>query len=456
MSVPTQDKTVTFKVELRNDANVGPLYRISGAVKIKNLVDLISIEDLTANPRRPKRTTITEDIMQTIQTAPEMLPFYSKGILIGSSDVVERDRDRFQLHFADPDREGVLDGGHNLMAIALVLLGEVGVSEKALRKVKFWDQLKEAWAENTTALKALRQDTSPTLDALVPLEIIAPLAGPEAGDGLAEFNNLIMGICANRNQNAQLAADAIANKSGVFDFLKESMPAELADQVTWSTNDNKRIDPRMLVSLLWVSLGKVPTLGNYGIKPITPTSAYSSKAASLQRFTDLVEADGAAEKTDDGKSYVVLDGYIASAFEMIVDILNCHDYIYTGFKDAYNENGGSFGRIGAVKKTSKGTNRTLVTNQLVEHEVPPSGYLIPLLFSIQALIKDDAEAGRLTWHKPPLEFLQAPGNLTKLVGALKPIIEMANWNPQTVGKNSASYEVTYAKLRELLFDDLLG
>ena len=141
MSVPTQDKTVTFKVELRNDANVGPLYRISGAVKIKNLVDLISIEDLTANPRRPKRTTITEDIMQTIQTAPEMLPFYSKGILIGSSDVVERDRDRFQLHFADPDREGVLDGGHNLMAIALVLLGEVGVSEKALRKVKFWDQL---------------------------------------------------------------------------------------------------------------------------------------------------------------------------------------------------------------------------------------------------------------------------------------------------------------------------
>ncbi|MBL7284753.1 hypothetical protein GW964_00525 [Corynebacterium godavarianum] len=49
-----------------------------------------------------------------------------------------------------------------------------------------------------------------------------------------------------------------------------------------------------------------------------------------------------------------------------------------------------------------------------------------------------------------------PGNLTKLVGALKPIIEMANWNPQTVGKNSASYEVTYAKLRELLFDDLLG
>ena len=141
---------------------------------------------------------------------------------------------------------------------------------------------------------------------------------------------------------------------------------------------------------------------------------------------------------------------------MIVDILNCHDYIYTGFKDAYNENGGSFGRIGAVKKTSKGANRTLVTNQLVEHEVPPAGYLIPLLFSIQALIKDDAEAGRLTWHKPPLEFLQAPGNLTKLVGALKPIIEMANWNPQTVGKNSASYEVTYAKLRELLFDDLLG
>ena len=40
MSVPTQDKTVTFKVELRNDANVGPLYRISGAVKILSLIHI--------------------------------------------------------------------------------------------------------------------------------------------------------------------------------------------------------------------------------------------------------------------------------------------------------------------------------------------------------------------------------------------------------------------------------
>lgn len=454
MSVATQDRTVILKIAMRNDGNVGPLYRVSGAVQIRNLIDLITIENLTANPRRPKRTTITEDIVQTIQTAPEMLPYYSKGLLIGSSDVIERDRDRFQLHFADVEREGVLDGGHNLMAIALVLLGEAGVEEKILRKAKYWDELKEIWNEHLDELKDVRNGSSPSLDALVPIEIVAPLSGAAAGDGLGEFNNLILGICANRNQNAQLAAEAVANQSGVFEFLKASMPEDLADEVTWSTNDNKRIDPRLLVALLWLSLAKVPTLAEHKVKPLTSTSAYSSKAAALDRFTDLMKAPGAAEKSKDGKSYIVLDSYIESAFDMIMDILHCYDYIYAGFKDAYNVNGGAFGRIGAVKKASKGENRTLVSNEIVNHEVPPAGYLMPVLFSIQALIKVDTDAEKLVWHKDPLEFFQKEGHLAEVIGALKPIIEMANWNPQTVGKNSASYEVTFAKLRGLLFDSM--
>ncbi|MBA1836092.1 AIPR family protein [Corynebacterium wankanglinii] len=458
MDAQTVDRSAILKVEMANDTKVGPLRRITGLVQAKGLIDLITSEDLEANPRRPKRTSITEDIVETLQTAPEMMAFYSKGLLIGCSEVMTRDRDRFQLHFEDPQREGVLDGGHNLMAIALALLNQAGVSDGELRKVKFWDQLKDCWNRNYKQVSELKRESdTPTLEALVPVEIVAPLdESNDVGDTMAEFNNLIISICANRNQNAQLAAEAIANQSGVFDFLKASLPEELVNDVTWSTNDNKRIDPRMLVSLAWVSLGEVPTLENYNVSPLAPTTAYSGKAESLKRFRELMEAEGATEKTSEGKSYVVIDDFIASAFEMVPEILKCYDIMYKGYKDAYNTNGGAFGRISAVKKSSKGKNVALVSNEVIEHEVPPAGYLMPVVFSLQALLKADMEQQKLVWLTDPVEFFSEPNNLAAVVGAVKPIIEMANWDPTTVGKNAASYNAARAKARTIVLESLLA
>lgn len=451
------DQTTILKIEDAKDSNVGPLRRITGLVQTRNLIDLISQEELQANPRRPKQTAITKDIIETLQKSSDMMPFYSKGLLIGCADVQERDRSRFQLHFEDPDREGVLDGGHNLMAIALTLLQLVGVSDSEIRKIKYWDELKARWEKELKEIEALkRNEDSDALNARVPVEIIAPRIETGDGNATAEFNNLILSICANRNQNAQLAADAIANQSGVFDFLKACLPEDLVDEVTWSTNDNKRIDPRMLVSLTWIALGEVPTLSKYDVSPLPPTSAYSTKAEALSRFTKLMKADGATAQTNDGKSYVVIDSYIDSAFEMMPEILECYDIIYKGYKDAYNTTGGAFGRIGAVKKSSKKTNYTVFSNEEVGHEVPPSGFQLPVVFSLRALIKVNKDTQRLEWITPPVEFFNNTDNLQEIILALKPIIEMANWNPQTVGKNAASYNATYNCARNKVLEGLLG
>ncbi|MDK8245011.1 AIPR family protein [Corynebacterium sp. UMB10321] len=451
------DRTIVIKMAHRNMADIGPLNRITGLINIANCIDLITQEDLTANPRRPKRTAITQDIVETLLTSPEMMPFYSKGLLIGCSNVLERERNRYQLHFADPEREGVLDGGHNLMAIALTVLMAIGVPESQLRKIKFWDQLKECWTEHAKEIETLKREKhDPLLEVLVPVEIVAPRTEDADGDVITEFNNLILQICANRNQNAQLAADAIANQSGVFDFLKASLPEELVDDVTWSTNDNKRIDPRMLVSLTWVAMSKVPTLDDYDVAALPATTAYSSKAESLSRFTKLMQAKGAAEQTSDGKSYVVLDPYIASAFDMMPEILQCYDLMYKGYKEAYNATGGSFGRILAVKKTSKRVNYTPFSNEPVNHEVPPAGFLLPVVFALQALIKVDSENEQLIWMINPVEFFSDMNNLQEIIRALKPIIEMTNWNPQIVGKNAASYNATYDKARNMVLETLLG
>lgn len=450
-------RTTSIRIDNVNDATVGPLRRIQGISPIRSLIELITQEQLRANPRRPKQTTITKDIIETLQTSPEMMPYYSKGLLIGCSEVDERDRDRYQLHFSDEDREGVLDGGHNLMAIALALLMTVGVSESEIRKLKYWDQLKDCWNSHLREIESLkRADNERLLTAYVPVEIVAPRVDAEEETGITEFNNLILSICANRNQNAQLAADAIANQSGVFDFLKSSLPEEIVDDVTWSTNDNKRIDPRTVVSLTWVTLAKVPTLERYDVAPLPPTTAYSGKAESLSRFTKLMEAEGATEKTSDGKSYEVVDSYIASAFEMTPEILQCYDLIYKGYKDAYNATGGAFGRIQAVKKASMGKKRTLFSNEPIDHEVPPSGYLMPIVFSLQALITADENSGKMKWLIDPVEFFSDEKNLEQMVSALKPIIIMASYNPQTVGKSIASYNAAYDKARNMVLERMIG
>ncbi|MCW1061111.1 hypothetical protein OJ593_11440, partial [Streptococcus anginosus] len=78
--------------------------------------------------------------------------------------------------------------------------------------------------------------------------------------------------------------------------------------------------------------------------------------------------------------------------------------IYKGFRSAYNANNGAFGRISAVKKTSKTNNQTLFSGEEVPYEVPPLGYLMPVVFSLQSLIKVDNKKQILEWILSPTDF----------------------------------------------------
>lgn len=448
---------VILKVEYVSDSHIGMLRRITGFVKMRNLIGLVTDEDLEANPRHSKRTSITKDILDTLSANPGMMPFYSKGLLVGASEVLERDRHRFQLEFADRQREGVLDGGHNLLAIGITLLYEAGVPEKEINKVKVWSDLKECWNRHLARIEALKSEPSnPTLDALIPIEIISPSEDAGEAGSPSAFNELIVGICANRNQNAQLAAEAVANQSGTFDVLKRALPANISNEVAWRTNDKGHLDPRTIVALSWVTLATVPTLSKYGIQPLGGTTAYSSKAEALNRFSSLMGADGATRRTAEGTSLEVVDPYLESAFKMVNQVLQCYDLIFKGFRAAYNANNGSFGRISAVEKISKRKNRTLFSQEEVLYDVPPTGFMMPVVFSLQALVKVDDANRTLKWLVDPVEFYGDPNNLKELIGALKPIIEMADWDPQRVGKGGASYNSVREKARNMVLESMLG
>nr|WP_120491038.1 AIPR family protein [Corynebacterium lactis] len=446
--------TVIVRLRHSHTETVGPLSRTTGFVRVGDMIDLITTEEMEANPRHSKRSNITKDIMETLETSPEMMAFYSKGLLIGAAEVEERDRSRFQLTFLDRAREGILDGGHNTLAIGITLLELAGVPLKETRGIKIWNDLKEVWNAHLAEIKKLKGVTdNPTLDALVPVEILTARAADEASE--MNFSDTILNICANRNQNAQLSAEALANQAGMFDFLKASLPEDIVKEVSWRTNDGGRLDPRALAALAWVTLGKAPNLEKYKVTPLPGQIAYSGKAQALSRFTSLMESP-ATERTNDGKSYVVVDEGVASAFEMLPEVFACYDIIYKGYKDAYNNGGGKFGRINAVQRESKKVNKTLFSQEEFSHEVPPLGYLYPVVFSLQALIKVNKNTQRLEWLVDPVEFFSDAKNLANIVGALKPIIEMAEWDPQKVGKGEASYTSAREKARNMVLEAMLG
>src|SRR5690606_15038578 len=90
------------------------------------------------------------------------------------------DRRRYELRFENPHVEGILDGGHNMLAIGTHILTLATQDEKLARRLKRWSDFADAWVENRAAVKALSKaatddsDEPGPLDFLVPLEILVP------------------------------------------------------------------------------------------------------------------------------------------------------------------------------------------------------------------------------------------------------------------------------------------
>src|SRR5580704_5119908 len=206
------------------------LRRLEGTATAGSMIRLIDIADLTANPREAKKGDVTEGIQESLEKSPQWFPFKSKGILASASSCTPRDRNRFELTFNDEDIEGILDGGHNLLAIALhileIALGED--AEKALRGVKRWEQIPDVWKANREKVELIKEQ----LNFLTPLEVIYP---HDTAGGRDEFQNAVLDVAQARNNNAQLTDETRANKSGFYEAIKAALDESLVDQVEWKT-----------------------------------------------------------------------------------------------------------------------------------------------------------------------------------------------------------------------------
>jgi len=415
------------------------LRRIEGTATAGSMIRLIDVADLQANPREAKVGDVTDAIEDSLEETPNLFPFKTKGILLAAGKCELRERKRFQLHFDDEDIEGVLDGGHNLLAIALhILRRAIGEdADKALKGLKRWEMIPDVWKSNRDAIEKVKSK----LDFLTPLEVIFPQGSASGRD---DFESAVLDVARARNNNAELTEETKANKAGFYDAIRQSIDRELVEQIEWKTNDGGRIKVRELVALSWIALSRIePKVP--GKDEFSPVAMYRNKGACVAAYNTLMASDDISERAK-GEIRELKDKAVKSAIAMLKDIPALFDLIYEEFPEAYNEASPGFGRVSSVRiwdptkaessdpKYLSHAARTKFYRRECKYDFP-DGFIMPLVWALGELM--EYKDGRVTWRVDPARFIKK--NLAKTLKVYYGMIQMANYDPQKVGKTSACY-----------------
>ena len=418
--------------------------RTTGTVTAESIARLIDIADLQANPREAKTGSVTEAILETLESSPELFPFKSKGVLVASAACRELERSRFELTFGDDDIEGILDGGHNMLAIAVHIiskaLGEQD-ARRALKGARRWDDVISVWKKHRDSIESIRKE----LSFLVPVEIIYPQGTAEGRD---VYESAVLEIAQARNNNAQLTEETKANKAGFYDAIKGYIDPDLENEIEWKSNDGGRIKVRDLVALAWIPLSAIGDIeGIPELSGFSPTSIYRSKGQCVTSFNALMKNDLVSAKAK-GDIRELEHPVIRSALQMMRDIPALYDHVYERFPEAYNNVSPGFGRISSVRifepgrassKDSKYLSNPART-KFYRHEVKfdfPDGFIMPIVWGLRELIH--LENGALSWRTDPKKFIDK--NLSRFLEVYHGFIQMAAYDPQKVGKSASSYQL---------------
>jgi hypothetical protein len=433
---------VIIKFEAVAEQVHGSVKRVLGFVQAKSMLSLFDAADLEANPRSAKWGQVTAAIIDSITRDPDIFPFKTKGILIGTADYETLQRQRFELRFDDSTTEGILDGGHNMLAIGTHILITALGDEKIIRKIKNWDNFKELWVANREAIDAIRED----LTFLVPIEVLVP-ADLDDDAVVSDFRSELLEICAARNNNAELSLETKANQRGFYDAIKDALPKQVASRIEWKSNmAGGDVKVRDIIALSWIPLSLLKDLPPK-VKAPAPQNIYRNKGECAKLFDDLMSDDGVSERSGDGPLRALHNKAVHSAIKVLGDLPSLYDKIYADFPQSYNNAGGHFGRIGIVrmydpsKKVDKNKKytRTQPLTHFTEQEVDysyPDALIMPLVWGLRALM-EVTEDGEVRWRTNPQAFLDR--NLSTIALNYKLVLEMSRFDPQKLGKNEASY-----------------
>jgi len=416
------------------------LNKIIGLLDAKGMCNLIDNADLNANPRLAKSSKVTADIRETLETSPELFMFKSKGLLVSSRECEALDRNRYRLNFIEPELEGIVDGGHNTLAIASHLIS--CVIDKENIKAKTWEEVKDKWDEVKDDIRKYVESSSDLDDFYIPIEIIFPAKNNEG-----DFVEHILEISSARNNNAELTETARGNHSGYYRILADALDEEVEEKIEWKTNEpGKTIKAADIIALSMIPMmalqneGKLPS----DVSKINPVSIYSGKGQCVKIFNEIMKHDDVSEKKNSSDRIKLINPLVHSALKMMEIMPEAYDLIYRLFPDAYNFHSSGFGRITCVRnydgKTKGGSylSRQPYT-KYHEYEMYykyPDGFIIPVICGLTQIM--EIKGGELAWKVEPLEFIE--DNINEMVSVVVDMIKSNEYNPQSLGKNAGAYK----------------
>ena len=375
---------------------------------------------------------------------------------MGASYYERLQRSRYRLSFENTQIEGILDGGHNTLAIGTHILTCALRTNTITRKIRTWPDFKELWNEYREDVESLRklskdQDeySENALDFLVPLEILVP-SDLESEESTEAFNNSLLSICSARNNNVQLTSETKANKKGFYEDLRKALPANISNRVEWKTNDGGEIKVRDLIALAWIPLS---VLDASFVPRIVPQNIYRNKGECVRQFDTLMSRDDVSEATVGEYTRKVHNEAIRSALKLAGELPELYDKIYREFPFCYNENDGKFGKRNFVKMANNMRIKptSYFTTTPVEYRYP-DGLIMPLVYGLKALMEVNDD-GLVSWSQEPHVFLDQ--HLANIVRKYRVILDAFSCDPQKVGKNEGSYELVQDAFKtELMLQEI--
>lgn len=283
------EKSIIIKFDYSTEQTVEKITKIVGLVEARFIIPIIDGLNLEANPRSAKTGSVTDAIQDSIENDPKVFPFKTKGILLASSQYEKLDRGRVKITPDNPDIEGILDGGHNTLAIGLYILvramNSAGINFP--KGTKTWSEFKRLWEDYRDVIKdyleMLKSDsTMKDLNFYVPVELLVP-CDTEDFKCVEAFKNDLLEICAARNNNVELQLSAKSNQKGYFDTLRAYMTetnSSISDRIEWKLNEGGDIKVQDLIALTWIPLSLIDTVSDVdgrNIEPVAACKIYSGK-----------------------------------------------------------------------------------------------------------------------------------------------------------------------------------
>lgn len=456
-----------IRIEDASESCIGDLKKITGHISGKSIIPIIDNLDLEANPRASKSSSVTDDIQESIIKTPQLFAFKSKGILLAFSEYDELERSRYRFYVNNPKLEGILDGGHNTLAIGLYTLKKAYTyCEKSFPKqIKIWSDYKAIWDQSKEILEKYLNDNTDIKDFnyKISIEVIVPRDINDEACVRSFINNLFE-ICEARNNNAQLKDSDKANHKGFYEDLKvfmENKDPALAKRISWKSNEGGTIKAQDIVALSLIPLNLITSLKDEDqkiIEPIAPQKLYSAKGSCLQHFERIMASPEVTFINEADSKSKLINKEIESALEITAEIPELYDYIFEKFPSLYNKAGGSYGKISAVRnlnpdykddKKKKIKKYTPFTKKEID-TLSPDGFIMPIVYGLQALMNKENVNGQtvIKWSQPPMPFLEK--NLGKIIENYSQLFNVCNFDPQKVGKASLAYQIVITAYQSAL------